>query len=1385
MDVFSAGCAIAELFLEAPIFSLSQLYKYRKGEYDPSHAHLSKIEDKDIRELVSHMIQVDPESRYTAEEYLNFWRRKAFPEYFYSFLHQYMGLITDPLSGRAAIISVASNFGEADDRIDRVFFDFDKISYFLGYETGRIMEGRRGFSHTFANTLLPVNLAIPNNHHQSSVMVNHPVDDGTLIFLTLIVSSLRNTARATAKIRACDILLAFAERTTDEAKLDRILPYVMALLNDPADIVKVAALRTLTQLVGLTLPEKCMQLTLQMALVNVVSPVNAYVFPEYILPRLQQSLMSSSSKPKAIVRATYAACLASLARTSLRFLDMVQALRADGSLPTADPEADDGLTTESPYQNLYDIARLDLVDFFETHTKALLTDSDASVRRAFLGSVSSLCVFFGSAKANDVVLSHLNTYLNDKDWLLKCAFFETIVGVATFVGATSLEEFILPLMVQALTDPEEFVMERVLTSFANMAELGLFQRSKIWELIDVVGRFTMHPNLWIREASAHFVSSATKFLSSADNHCIIIPLIRPYIKTSLTDFEEVRILDALKKPLPRAVLDMAVGWARTAEKGIFWKPVQQQRTFSFGSGQDTIPTISSLELGPNALSRVPKNEEDEHWLSRLRNLGMGTDDEWKLLALREYIWRMAPKKMREQSDREVSQLNNVIVLKDLNVTPKTIFFDEKQPLDTRSNSSQGAIHGEGVGKHPHTIADALLDASTTIDDTLARHRKLNMNSRRDAESDHSSPTRLPLIPAGASRASPQLTSPISVPPSTRNQSHISAGLNSDTEARRKLLNVPNPSTNGGFYRAGSPTSTESPRDGRSEDGDRVGRTRSSAMNLLTRRDTFKSVAETGTTSTTAFGKVDGPFPRHSLAASPLAMTSKEDTARHVPQPQLQPSHTYDGNDPHVLQLLDSLYIENYPTDLIDFGPMVLPINRRQPIRKSSGQEVDKPWRPEGTLVATFGEHTGAINRVVISPDHKFFLTASDDSTVKVWDGARLEKNLAHRSRQTHSHFNGAKVKCITFVENTHTFLSAATDGSVHAVKVDVATIGGTTKYGKLRLLRSYQLPEGEYAIWCEHFRADNHSILLMATNASRIHALDLRTMLILYTLENPIHHGTPTCFCLDKKHTWLLVGTSHGVLDLWDLRFRLRLKAWGLSGATPIHRLHIHPLKGKGRWVCVAGGTGQNEITVWDIVNVECKEVYRAGGNKDGFKSYEPWKVDEEKPEGMLGRFATALDPTGTGGVDRGMRALVVGLDAPEDGRETKYGFFITGGSDQKIRFWDVTRVEASMVISGLDAEEGKPSFTSSQIPPSITLNTERLPQPGPTAPNAGPGNRTPSNTSVKRRSGRPPRSTVISMQQQQLLKNHLDLILDVALLEVPYGMTISVDRSGVIYVFQ
>ena len=49
MDCFSAGCVLAELFLEgAPLFSLSQLFEYRAGRLDVD-ARLSSIDDEGVR----------------------------------------------------------------------------------------------------------------------------------------------------------------------------------------------------------------------------------------------------------------------------------------------------------------------------------------------------------------------------------------------------------------------------------------------------------------------------------------------------------------------------------------------------------------------------------------------------------------------------------------------------------------------------------------------------------------------------------------------------------------------------------------------------------------------------------------------------------------------------------------------------------------------------------------------------------------------------------------------------------------------------------------------------------------------------------------------------------------------------------------------------------------------------------------------------------------------------------------------------------------------------------------------------------------------------------------------------------------------------------------
>ncbi|CAK7203657.1 Serine/threonine-protein kinase [Sporothrix eucalyptigena] len=1530
MDVFSAGCVIAELVLEAPIFSLSQLFRYRRGEYDPSVSHLSRIPDRDLADMIAHMIQLDPQKRYAAEEYLDFYRGKVFPDYFYSFLHQYMEVITDPVPAAAGQFSASGasrNLGEADERIDRVFYDFDKISYFLGFQDE--VQGSEG--KTDAGTkpkqkappsslvaraterplpaprlglgLFPVRLSIPTKEHSVRAGAQPTADNGALIFLTLIVASIRNTARAASKIRGCDVLLAFAERLTDEAKLDRVLPYLMALLNDRAEMVVVAAVRSITQL---------------LALVRTVSPVNAHVFLEYILPRMQVALLSGSNtsfggssgsgrEASPVVRATYAACLGTLATTASRFLEMAARvdrlvgatddadLEQPGGVPVTAAATKDAMPEEGDaFDGLFDAAQRELVDLFELHTKALIEDADPYVRRAFLTSVPDLCLFFGAADANDIIVTHLNTYLNDRDWMLKCAFFDTIVGVATFLGSVSLEEFILPLMIQALTDPEEHVVQAVLQALAELADVGLFSKQMVWELVEVVARFTMHPNIWIREAAARFLSSATKFLSPAQVRCMFLPLVAHYLKPpglllpatfspSLRPVEaELVLLDHLQKPLSRAVFDQALNWAMKADRGAFWKPVQKLRGFPFGmSASSSFPSPSpsspsgnnnsgsnssgrtslARDAAPRFLSKVTRIEEDEQWINRLRNLGLATDDEFKLLALREFIWRLSRLKLHEAAstdDMALPNLNNIIPLRSLGITPQTVLFDEEPQKPAHGGAGPPPPPPPAMDFNlrdaPRSIEDALHDASMTIDDPVAKRRRAALNTHRN---------RLGGQRNGAASPSPAVRDGFLTATSTggggsrnnsprRTERDVTDSPTGDDAASLRSLQVGlSPPVDhtalGTSPKAGTTLSNLSLRH------------RPSAISLLNRKDSVnKTGAETATTEANAFGQVEG---RSALSGnvvvpsrSPVPSDDLEST---LSDPDGVPSgsgsgggglggsgsryrahHTYSGNDPNVLRMLDAMFVDNYPHDVAEFSPMVTPIARKKaasassPSASNSGRRsassssaagASEIWRPSGQMVATFSEHTGAINRVVVAPDHAFFLTGGDDGTVRVWDTQRLERNISHRSRQIHRHGGSssspdnsgkARVLALCFIENTHCFISCASDGSVHVVKVEYATElppgNAPPRYSRLRLLREYQLPPDEWAVWCEHYKQEANSVLVLATNRSRILGIDLRTMTLLFALANPVHHGTPTCFVVDRKRNWLVVATSHGVLDLWDLRFKMRLKGWGIPGGAPVYRLAIHPSKGRGKWLCVAGGTGQGEVTVWDLEKTLCREVYRTGAsssaatattsiNKDGSikYNYEPWDVDEDRPEGMLGRFATSIDPAGVSGVsapptpvggDKGVRAMVVGASpVDEHQRDVRHAFIVTGGSDKKLRFWDLSRIENSTVYSGVeDPATNRSTFSSAQITTAMAVNTERPPKTGGVA-------MTPSNSS-KGRSGnaneggsgttRPSRSTVIAQQQQLLLRSHLDAIQDVALLESPYTATVSVDRMGVIFVF-
>lgn len=149
----------------------------------------------------------------------------------------------------------------------------------------------------------------------------------------------------------------------------------------------------------------------------------------------------------------------------------------------------------------------------------------------------------------------------------------------------------------------------------------------------------------------------------------------------------------------------------------------------------------------------------------------------------------------------------------------------------------------------------------------------------------------------------------------------------------------------------------------------------------------------------------------------------------------------------------------------DFGPHVHdgPIRRRNPTRQSFVIRENSKRRPASTsLITHLNSHSDAVNGIAVSPDHVFFVSCSDDKTVKVWDTARLERNVTSKARHTYGEHH-ARIKTICMLENSHCFASAAEDGSLHVVRVLVSQLASLPKYSKLQVVREYHLGRpGEY-----------------------------------------------------------------------------------------------------------------------------------------------------------------------------------------------------------------------------------------------------------------------------------------------------------------------------------
>lgn len=228
----------------------------------------------------------------------------------------------------------------------------------------------------------------------------------------------------------------------------------------------------------------------------------------------------------------------------------------------------------------------------------------------------------------------------------------------------------------------------------------------------------------------------------------------------------------------------------------------------------------------------------------------------------------------------------------------------------------------------------------------------------------------------------------------------------------------------------------------------------------------------------------------------------------------------------------------------------------------------------------------------------FFVSCSDDGTVKVWETKGLERDVGYKSKLTDKS-QGGRITDILLLDNSHTFASSSDQGSIHICRIEYlpSKIEGVSQgdnYNVNSTTSIHRTGSGEGAIYTlNQFTTNSTTVLLFGTQSSKIHLLDIRNNLSDSFLTLPAELGTITTIGVGNDQTWCVVGTSKGYIGLWDLRYNLLLKLWRHNDKQRINQLKPvvwrNPPYNPVCWIA----SGHNELDCFNLNTGELLHTLR------------------------------------------------------------------------------------------------------------------------------------------------------------------------------------------------
>eukprot|EP00457_Paulinella_chromatophora_P000231 gb/GEZN01000231.1/.p1 GENE.gb/GEZN01000231.1/~~gb/GEZN01000231.1/.p1 ORF type:complete len:1689 (+),score=318.73 gb/GEZN01000231.1/:174-5240(+) len=1239
MDIFSAGCCIAELFLEGEtIFDLEGLLAYRDGRRDVTTV-LQKIPDQNIRRLVAHMIQRDPAKRFSARKYLK--HANAFPTYLHTF-YTFVGSLLDPkISMPDLKVQALKHYqhrllqkvvGELRFPRDQVSEEEDVFFYQpqpssaaqqavfdsgqnalrdfiqrLEVSLGRLDEpGAEGTTEGEGSSAAPPlsGRSEAGSCQEGSVATNGAWEEeeeqldldplgrgrgnGLIVIVSVILSCVQNVRYSLNKLSCLSLMLRFGPYLDAQVILDRLVPYAVCLLSDSDGVVRASAVQSLTKL---------------FSYIRAVPASDAHIFQEYIFPALSRF----PSDPDELVQLVYAQSIVLLIETAKRFLDMSTGADADGLCKQARPSrthaqqnsavgesetGSDGLATrraERVRMNIEnretnktgDFRKIDselgsLQDLCLKVVIKLLTEGGTSVKCALLACITRICILVGRSKVNNELLPHLITVLNSRDWLVRAAFLEHVTGLGVVVGREAFQNFILPCLEQALFDVEETVTRRVLHALASLCELGLLERRLLIQFLPKIIPLLCLPSAWIRNEAIHLLVSLSRVLGLAKTFCFVIPALRPVLKAPIVVVDWLSLAHSLKPPLTRQQVSNMIQ-SLEADSGV-------ASSSRLPVSSSSLPS-SSIAVSSLLPARIPGSSSPPTDVDLYQQTQQQTDNSKG----------STPPGVETEMDADVKKVVSTYLQRMAGKAKQVGLSLHQLPGFALGRRGNGADHSDAsflVEEMYRRASDRVPVYVVSIQRTAPDYSQIL--AQRSGQNDVSSGSAAAVgTPGGAASATG------SGVPSSSSATGLSFSMDTSpplsAPAKRLQARIDLMAQQHQSFSAGFSLDNNNPSPGGSSAS-------SLAQEVAAKALPGSMTASAQLTPTDSFQ--DGKSRRRPLVIKQPKIQIAEYVKNALELPQEPPQH---GK-----LVLSSLSFSKFYRNFHALS--VVGYAEPRPAVK---------WEPKGVLLTSLLEHDACVNALALSRDNMFLVSGGLDGKVLVWDVSPFKFQPVARSAVTH--LQGGRVYALCMCDDSHAVAAANDQGQLRVFKIEIAdakTEDDHANQANKRIIGKSEIRtincEAEGALLAvEHFNSLCESVLVGATQRGNLYGWDLRAkpnsvqLGQIWSLKVPPALGLITKLAVGPSPFALVVGTTRGFLLTWDLRFQIPVQVWHHHHKTAITALQTadtvsilppeltaersqplssQPFKGP---LVFAAAAGSNEIAGFDLFTNECRAAFR------------------------------------------------------------------------------------------------------------------------------------------------------------------------------------------------